>query len=122
MKDALIVYKPVDIGEGRTLTLAAEVNVQPTYKLISFGMSIKNPTDNESKQVLGDTIAKGRAQKNPVFVMTTTGQAVSRSFVDKVAAVLQEEIGSKVRNYVPFSDKKKAGNKTQPRETKVGVS
>jgi hypothetical protein len=108
MKNALIVYPQKDIGEGRTLTLAAEVHPGEGYNAVTFGIALRNPTDQESKPELGVLIAKGRAHKNSTFSLFTTGQSISRSFVDKVAAVLMEEVGSKVRNYVPFSERKKA--------------
>ncbi len=108
MKNALIVYPQKDIGEGRTLTLAAEVHTGEGYNIVTFGIALRNPTDQESKPELGVLIAKGRAHKNSTFSLVTTGQSISRSFVDKVAAVLMEEVGSKVRNYVPFSERKKA--------------
>lgn len=107
MKNALIVYPQKDIGEGRTLTLAAQVNTTKGMHSVTYGIALRNPTDKESKPELGVLIAKGRAQKNSTFMFVSTGEAISRSLVDKVAAVLQEEIGAKVRNYVPFSEKKK---------------
>lgn len=145
MKPTTVIYDPVDLPEGRKLTLAIQVEPQSevgyigkngtskTQKVtyINIGYSVKNPTDGlPLDDTLARTIAKGRAEgRTPLFSIVTTGTRVSRRFVDNIAKLAETEFLERLQNYIPLTDHEKkkskkgqAGNTTQSRETEVVVS
>lgn len=121
-KDNTIVFQPVDLGEGRILTLAAKPETLPLdgknlLQVVRFGFSIKNPEDETSNPGLGAIIAKGRAEKACFAHIAINGDRIPRQMIEKIGAVLAEDFKHRLSNYVSLSKPK-----VQPKQTQVGLS
>lgn len=118
-KSTQTVFDPVDLQDGRRLILVAntrEVPIKSRRKahLIDFGWSVKNPTDTGVKDDLGLSIAKGRAEKHPVFQIATIGERVSKTLLNNLAKVITDEFNHRFGNYVPLS-----GDKKKPKQQRI---
>jgi hypothetical protein len=112
-KDNTIVFEPVDLGEGRILTIAAKPFTLPVedekkpLQVVRFGHSIKNPEDLTSNPELGAIIAKGRAEKASFAHFAVFGDRIPRQMIEKVGAVLAEDFKHRLGNYVVLKSKSK---------------
>jgi hypothetical protein len=108
-KENNLIFAPVDLKEGRILTLAAQwksLNL-PKKKahVINFGYSVKNPGDTTNEE-LGKIIAEGRASKTPFAQIFVEGERVSKKLVEDAAKLFQEEFQHRFHNYVTAGAKK----------------
>jgi hypothetical protein len=112
-KETTTVFPPVDLGEGRILTIASvQVEARQTNKGkpfvgVSFGYSIKNPEDPSVNQELGNNIAKGRALKSPFAVIGICGDRFTKKLIEDLKNVLQEDFKHRLNNYVSANTKPK---------------
>lgn len=125
MKDTIKTYP---LEGGRVLTLAGartstldlppEVQAQVGLKtIVTVGHSFKNPEDKESPAKLGETIAKGRSMKAPIFHAVVSSKRISKECVAELMDAIAKEVSLNLGGFLPLSNGK--SRTTQQRETKV---
>lgn len=109
MKDGTIVFPTVDLPEDRKLTLAATVREngkdRDKFFTVRFGYSVKNPKDDTNEE-LGQIIAKGRADKTPLFAFVVRSKGVSKALLQGTAKLIQDEFANRFGNYITVKEKK----------------
>lgn len=128
-----------EVGDKRTLTLAAlvmstqikeeetkeefarrmlEGNARRKLKTVtmtgfSVGWAIKNPTDNVSPKELGEAIAIGRAQTNPIFTCALHNPRMSEALIREIMDAIAKEVDDRFYSFVPLG---RNGKKTKKKE------